>query len=347
MKKSLFYILLGVMLPMCAYAKTVTDMAGREVVLPDAINKVYAPSPYGSYILYAMNPSLMAGWVMNIQDKDKPYLAQSARDLPVIGSITGQGQTSNLEIFFANKPDLILMWASSQLQTTGNVQDKLDKIGVPYVFAVAERMEDYPKVFDFLGNALQRPERGKLLSNATQKILDDVTHAVSLVPHNERPKVYYAEGKDGLATECHDSIHVEILKILGDVDVHRCHTSNHKGFEKVTIEQVLLYSPDVIITQDEEFINNVYTLDMWKNVKAVKNRRVYLIPNTPFNWFDRPPSFMRFLGLQWLANLLYPTYYPIDIQAETKKFYDLFIGISLDEKTLHVILSPKSLAPKE
>lgn len=347
MKRSLLNMMLGVMLPMCMNAKTITDMAGREVVLPEKLNKVYAPSPYGSYILYAMNPSLMAGWVMNIQDKDKPYLAPNVRDLPVIGSITGQGQTSNIETFFANKPDLILMWASSQLQTTGNVQDKLNKIGVPYVFAVAESLYDYPKVFHFLGTVLQDQHRGDALSLATQKILDDVTHAVSLVPENERPKVYYAEGKDGLSTECHDSIHVEILHLLGDVNVHRCHTSNHKGFEKITMEQVLLYNPDVIITQEEEFKDTVETLLTWKHIKAVQNKRVYLIPRTPFNWFDRPPSFMRFLGLQWLASLLYPSYYSIDIHEETQKFYTLFMGVNLDTSALHTILSPKSLTHKE
>jgi len=74
---------------------------------------------------------------------------------------------------------------------------------------------------------------------------------------------------------------------------------------------------------------------------------VYLIPSTPFNWFDRPPSFMRFIGLQWLANLLYPNEYPIDIQEETKRFYANFMHVSLEDASLNVILSPKSLAKKK
>ena len=345
-KKSLFYIVIGVILPMCMYAKTMTDMVGREVILPENINTVYAPSPYGTYILYALDPSMVGGLVMRIQDKDKPYLLKGVGELPVIGSIIGQGQTANIETLLANKPDLILMWSSST-SGIGNANDKLEKIAIPYVYAIAESMYDYPKVFDFLGHVLQREERGKILSNATQKILDDITHVVSLVPEQERPKVYYSEEKDGLSTECHDSIHVEVLKILGDVNVHRCHTSNHKGYEKITMEQVILYNPDVIITQDESFMDTVYTLPVWQHIKAVRARRVYLIPTTPFNWFDRPPSFMRFLGLQWLANILYPAQYPIDIQEETKKFYTLFMGMSLDKQALHVILPPKSLTHKK
>jgi len=30
---------------------------------------------------------------------------------------------------------------------------------------------------------------------------------------NQRPKVYYAEGVDGLSTECNDSIHTELLRV--------------------------------------------------------------------------------------------------------------------------------------
>ena len=340
-------LILGAIFSMSLNATTITDMAGREVPLPESIHKVYATSPYGSYILYAMDPSIMAGWVIAVQEKNKPFLAPSSRDLPVVGSMSGGAQTSNIETLFVQKPDLLLMWSTSPLSPLGNVNQKLEQFNIPYVYAVAESMEDYPKVFQFLGRLLHQEKRGDMLSKRTQCILDEVKHVVNSIPHEKRPKVYYAEGNDGLSTECDDSIHVEILKILGDVNVHRCHTSNHKGFEKLTMEQVILYNPDVIITQEENFLNTVTTHPMWKNIKAVQEKRIYLIPTTPFNWFDRPPSFMRFLGLQWLANLLYPAEYPIDIREETKNFYALFMGVTLDEKALHVILAPQSFIIKE
>lgn len=340
-------LLLGAILVITSEAYAFTDMIGRSVDLPNIVNKVYAPSPYGSYILYAMDPALMAGWVMNVPENHLAYLSPKVRELPVIGSISGQGQTSNIETLLAHKPDLILMWASNEPTAPSKVDEKLNQIGVPYAYALASSLRDYPKVFTFLGELLHREQRGEILSKATQKILDDIDHAVAFVPENKRPKVYYAEEKDGLSTECDDSIHVETLKLLGDVNVHRCHTSNHKGFEKVTIEQILLYNPDIIITQDQTFFDNVWSAPLWKNVAAVQNKRIYLIPTVPFNWFDRPPSFMRFLGLQWLANLLYPDYYPLDIAQETRNFYRLFLGIDLNESDLQTVLSSKSLPKKE
>jgi iron complex transport system substrate-binding protein len=163
---------------------------------------------------------------------------------------------------------------------------------------------------------------------------------VAKIPADKRPKVYYAEGLDGLSTECDDSIHVQLLKLAGDVDVHRCHTSNHKGFEKMPMETVLAYNPDVIIVQEKMFFDKINTLPIWSNVNAIKNHRVYLIPKAPFNWFDRPPSFMRIMGLKWLMSALYPKEYKIDIKKETKGFYHLFMNVDLTDKQLQEILYP-------
>jgi iron complex transport system substrate-binding protein len=113
------------------------------------------------------------------------------------------------------------------------------------------------------------------------------------------------------------------------VDVHRCHTSCHIGMEKVTLEQVTAYNPDVILVQDNAFFEKVLKDPQWNKIKAVKQGRVYLIPKAPFNWFDRPPSFMRILGLQWLMGRLYPNEYKKDLVKETRDFFKLFLRVDL------------------
>jgi iron complex transport system substrate-binding protein len=150
--------------------------------------------------------------------------------------------------------------------------------------------------------------------------------------------IKYAEGVDGLSTECNDSIHTELLRLVGDVDVHRCHTASHVGMEKISLEQVILYAPDVILAQERFFYDKVLKDPAWQQVKAVKEGRVYLIPRTPLNWFDRPPSFMRFMGLEWLANRLYPAEYSIDLTKETKSFYDMFLGLKLSDQEVREII---------
>nr|CBX30869.1 hypothetical protein N47_E43810 [uncultured Desulfobacterium sp.] len=323
-----------------AEAATITDMAGRTVTIPDTVRKVYAPSPYGSYIMYSVDPSILAGLIFPIRDEDKKYFPKETQNLPVIGSLFGQGQTANTEVLLKTNPDLLIMWSAKRSAINEKTEESLKKLNVPFVYAVAESLSDYPDVYLFLGKVLKREERTKQLSAYCKKTLDEIKVTVNKIPAEKRPSVYYAEGMDGLSTECNDSIHVELLELAGDKNVHRCHTSNHKGFEKVSLEQVILYNPDIIVAQEKVFFDKVFNDPAWQNVKAVKDGRVYLIPRHPFNWFDRPPSFMRIMGLKWLANILYPKEYKIDMVKDARDFYRLFLCVELSNDEMKRAIYP-------
>ena len=62
------------------------------------------------------------------------------------------------------------------------------------------------------------------------------------------------------------------------------------GLANVSIEQVLLWNPDVIITIDQEFSAAVRNNPSWAPVKAVRDNRVHLSPKMPFGWVDFPPG---------------------------------------------------------
>jgi len=47
---------------------------------------------------------------------------------------------------------------------------------------------------------------------------------------------------------------------------------------------------------------------------------------------------MRFLGLQWVASKLYPKEYPVDIEKETKAFYQIFFNATLSDPDVREIL---------
>ena len=322
-----------------ANAREITDMTGRKVTIPDSISKVYVPSPYGSYLMYTLDASMLIGLNLS-HHEDKQYLPKAARDLPVLGGLGGQGQQSNLEMVLKAKPELVIMWSANRSAQQGRIDEALTQLNLPLVYAVAESMNDYPEVYRFLGKHLNREARAKKLAAYCEKTLSEARDVVNRIPKERRPFVYYAEGVDGLSTECNDSIHAELLSLAGDTDVHRCHTTSHQGMEKISVEQVMLYKPDVIIAQEKVFYDNVYSNPAWQNVKAVKEKRVYLIPKTPFNWFDRPPSFMRFLGLKWVANILYPKEYRMDMVKEARDFYKLFLDVDVSEGEMKQILYP-------
>jgi len=336
--RNIAIFLLSLFVARARFSAEIVDMKGRKVTVPDSIKKLYAPSPYGAFMMYAMAPDLMSGLIFLPRDEDKKFLNKNLQNLPVIGSLSGESQAANLEVLLKTKPDVLIVWTGKDTQVNEKMQKTMDTLNVPYVYVAVDTMADYPEAIRFLGRLLKREKRAEELANYCAKTLADVNAAVSKVASDKKPKVYYAEGVDGLSTECNDSIHVELLRLAGDVDIHRCHTASHMGMEKISLEQVILYNPDVIVAQERLFYDKVLKDPAWQQVKAVKDGKVFLIPRAPFNWFDRPPSFMRFLGLKWLTYHLYPKQYPIDMRKEARSFYSQFLGVDVGDQDLGEII---------
>ena len=181
---------------------------------------------------------------------------------------------------------------------------------------------------------------GNRLADYTQRILDDVRPALRDLPGNEKLRVYYAEGPDGLKTECDQSPHAVLIEMAGGRNIQHCEGSSAYGMETVSIEEILAKDPEVVLVRNRQFAKRIHEEKQWSIIRAVRDGRVYAIPAIPFNWFDRPPSFMRILGLQWLANRLYPERYPRDMVQATHEFYKLFLDVDLTDKEIHGLLNP-------
>ena len=93
-----------------------------------------------------------------------------------------------------------------------------------------------------------------------------------------------------------------------------------------------------LLAFDAGFYRRVFKDPLWRNIRAVKTGRVYLIPAEPINWFDRPPSFMRFIGLKWVLKRFYPDLYRVDIVKEAREFYRLFLGIEITDQEMKKLL---------
>ncbi len=323
-----------------AQARTIVDMTGRTVEIPDVVNKIFGASPPTLYLLYAMAPETIAGWNFPIRDNEKKHLRKDMLDLPVIGGWFGQGRTPNIEHVMAVKPDFMLVWYMKDTAASQLVEQTAETMHLPIVYVRLETLEDYARTFRFLGDLLGRQERGNELADYTERVLAEVAPIVNGVPEQDRIPVYYAEYLDGLKTECDKSPHAVLIEMAGGRNVNECESKSAYGMESISIEEVINKQPQVIVAQETEFLKTVYDAPQWNLVPAVKNKRVYAIPRVPFNWFDRPPSFMRILGLQWLASILYPKQYPKDMMEATRDFYRLFLQTELTDAEIRDVLYP-------
>ncbi len=326
--------------PGVSQAGQITDMHGRRVEVPDEIHTVYGTSPPVTYMLYAVVPELIGGLNFPCREKEKPYLPARVQTLPVIGGWFGQGRTPNLETLMQVNPDVVLAWHMKNSPISQKIEETLAPLGFPVLYMSLDRLEDYPEAFRFLGRLLHREEKAGAMAGHAQEILDKINAVTGAIAPSDKVSVYYAEGMDGLSTECDASIHAQLIAICGGINVHKCPARTVYGMEKVSVEQVMNYAPDVIISFERRFYDAVFQDPRWQNIPAVKNRRVCQIPSSTLNWFDRPPSFMRLLGAQWLLHSLYPEKYDLDMVTEIRKFYRLFLNYNLDRNAAESIMEP-------
>lgn len=331
------FLLIVLVLTPGLFARTIIDMNEQQVTLPEKVTKLYATSPTSTYMLYTIDASLIIGLNFDHSrghNKSSNMLDPHFTSLPVIGGLQGGGSI-NRETLLALHPDAVISWntdASSRLAAT-----LLQSSGIPTINVNLESITDIPKAYRFLGELLDKKERTEALAFYAEETIQKTQAFVKNLP-SKRPLVYYAQGLDGLSTECDVSSHYQVIALAGGINPHVCKPSSGKGMEKITLEQVILYNLEVIIAQEEEFVQQVKSDSRWRFIEAVKNNRVYLVPKVPFNWIDRPPSFMRLLGVQWMTHVLYGAPNKEELKTRTYDFYRLFLNVDLSQKQIQDIL---------
>lgn len=220
------------------------------------------------------------------------------------------------------RPDLIVD-VGSVTPTFASLADRVQaQTGISYLL-LDGTLRGSAQAFRDLGKLLGAEARAKLLADYVDSTLAEIKTKVATIPHDARLRIYYARGPNGLQTGLGGSINVEALEVLGARNV-AAEAGERGGLAQVSLEQVLQWNPEVIVTIDPNFRAAVYTDRRWAAIKAVRDRRVYLSPHLPFGWFDFPPSVNRLIGLQWLAQVFYPKLFDYDLRKRTREFYKLF-----------------------
>jgi len=335
------FLLFLAVLCTASHAREITDMAGRRVIVPDTIKKVCTDYTIMMYLVYAMDPFLLGGFSAPPAEQRQELLHPHVRKLPLVQGFFGRSARTNMEALYMVKPDVVIaeIWNIDQNAPS---EEMLAKLGIPVIYVKLDTTDDYPAAFLFLGKLLGREKRARALAAYGERVLKETARIVAEIPQTKRPRVYYGEGATGLFTECHTSFHTELIELAGATNVHRCDKGGFKviGRAPVSLEQVLRYDPEVIIAAEPSFYKNVLKDSRWRNVKAVRTGRVYLTPKMLFNWFDRPPSFMRLLGVRWLVYCLYPDSFRIDMVKEAQEFYRLFLDLEIPETAMRKAMYP-------
>ena len=302
-------------------ARTITDDHGRVVEVPEHITKIYAASPPLTMSLLAFNPDLVAGLNSPFNEMQKKYVA-SAYNKPVVGGFMGQGNIPNFEILAGIKPDVIIMW--TRMRGYEKILTKFEKMGIPVLLVNNESIYDLITQFELFAKLTGDTTRADELIAYTKKSLSLIESLKKELSKQKEVRYYFAQGLDGLSSECEGSFHLEPFTYAGAKNALDCRMSSNYGMEKISMESVILSNPDVIVAMERTFTDTLMQNPQWRNLRAVKEGKVFTVPTTPFNYISRPPSFMRLLGIRWLIDSFYPSLLEKPFEEEKKEFEKLF-----------------------
>ena len=200
-----------------------------------------------------------------------------------------------------------------------------EQTGVPFVH-ISATTQTTGDAYRLLGELVNMEEEAETLASYCEEIYD---RTVSIAESVEKVDLLYITGPDGQNVIAQDSYHSEIIDLLSNnLAVVDSPSSKGTGNE-VGMEQILLWDPDYIIFAPDSAYDAVSGDATWGQLTAISSGNYYETPQGPYNWMGFPPSVQRYLGMMWMAKLLYPDAAGYDLYEEVARYYDLFYHCDL------------------
>ena len=337
MKRIMATMLIAAMALLCVNAAEYTDNLGRTVMLPDNIERVVPSGNLAQMVLYSITPEKIVGWSSQLSGAAKEeYFVQDIVNLPVFGTFYGKKANLNKEALMAAAPDVVIDMGElkgSKESMVADLDSLQDDLLIPVIFIEAY-LDNTPDVYRKLGSLLGAEEKGEALAGYAEDAIRMAAEARERI--TDPITVYYSISSDGLEAIAEGNFHGEVIEKIGAKNVVSSVFGASQG--DVSMEQLYIWDPDVILLSEKEAYERAITDPMWTMLRAVEEGNVYLVPSEPYSFIDAPPATNRIIGIYWLGNLLYPELYPVDVVDKMIEYYDLYYSYDLTEEHAEEIL---------
>lgn len=329
------------------YPYTITDQAGREIVIEKPFQRVamtsVRPIP-AAYLaatgsideLVGINPSSMVA-------AKNSMLAVLAPNVVNLETGYVDGNETNIEELLKLKPDV----AFCLNKNTDEIK-ALEAVGITAVGMETngtDPIELFSQWAKLIGDVMGKENQAGAIIDHSRAIAQKVKDVAATIPENEKKTVMFLYINDG------NTIKVAGSKLYSQYWIETVGAVNSaaevSNVAVVNMEQIYKWNPDYIFitnfteTQPEDLYNNKYPGQDWSNLTAVKEKHVYKNPLGVYRWFT--PTSDGALMLQWMAQKVYPEYYNYyKIEDEILNHYSKFYNYDLNDEELELILNPSS-----
>lgn len=302
---------------LAAYPVTVTDQAGREVVIEDYPETLVSGYYISSSALIALGQEEKLVGIEAKADK-RPIYSLSAPELIALPSV-GTAKEFDLEGCIALEPDLVIL-----PQKLKDVAAILEGLGIDALLVNPENGELLTEMIELFGVALDcRPQAEELLT--AMAAIEEATLACMTTSY--LPSVYLAGNSSFLSTAPNGMYQSDLIAQAGGINA--AFDVEDTYWVEVSYEQVLAWNPDVIIlASDASYtVEDVLQDPALAGCAAVENGRVYQMPDDAEAWDSPVPGGV--LGALWMASKLHPEAVTEEtVNTMVGEFYETFYGFT-------------------
>lgn len=264
--------------------------------------KIFGAAPPITVMLELLYPQGLIGLNYEPYPEDVVFMPDGVAQLPALGMHAG-GKGTSYERIVALQPYIVFFLESTQ----NEVLEAYQSVGIKTVTIPAFDSTKYAQSISTIGEALGVQDRANAFiafMESSAKKLDDLRAAIT-----HRPKVYLAQGVDGLQSQCGKNEPSDLVYQMGGVNILSCEELGKvEHISTTNFEFLLKKDPDIIFVREVGLYQDILqnpTPD-WQNLRAVQEKKVYYAPSTPSNWLMKPPSIMQVLGVPWAFSRVHP-----------------------------------------
>lgn len=300
-----------------SYPVTITDQAGREVVIEEEPKNLVSGYYITSSLFIALGiEDRMVG--IESSPEKRPIYALSRPELLELPQV-GSQKKFDFEACVALEPDLVVL-----PKKLSDVAEQLEALGIDAILVNPENEEGLIETINIISVATNsQKEADKLLT-----FIDGVKSTLKQSLSDVDPVSLYLGGNSSfLSTAASGMYQSDMIALAGGKNVGD--EINDTYWVDVSYEQILAWNPQYIILAS----NAEYTVEDILNDKslqlcdAVKNGKVYKLPSDAEAWDSPIPSCI--LGSLWIASVLYPdSISEEDCNKIIEEYYETFYGFS-------------------
>lgn len=320
-----------------ATTRMFTDSCGREVELPATIDRIAPSGHTAQQVLLTIAPEKMVGLSQSLNDDQLKIFGKDFADYPVFGTVLGATDNLNREAIAEAAPQVIIDTGEYKKGIEEDLDALQEQVGIPCVF-VETKLSDYGEGYKKLGELLGVESRGNEIGDYLQNAYDEVVAVMNTIPENERARMAYIVGDTGLNAIAKGSFQGQVVDLVADNVVVSDNPSGKGDGNEISLEQMAIWNPDVLVFQKADVYNSVGTDATWGTIAGIANDDYYLCPSDPWCWLNNPPTVNQMMGLQWLPRLLYPDKFDDSIADVTKSYYKTLYGYDLSDAELNDLI---------